>query len=88
MPKHLLQWAPSLAALKLPQIGLGAVAATLLVILLARVTKKSQNYPPGPPRDPIVGHARQMTGSYIELRLTEWGKRYGISHPFSVRIRA
>ena len=87
MSEHLLQWAPSLATLEPSQIGHGAVLAVLLVIFLSKVTKKSPNYPPGPPRDPILGNARQMTGDYIELRFTEWGKRYGLFRSFSVEIR-
>jgi len=62
--------------------------AALLVIFLSKVTKKSPNYPPGPPRDPILGNARQMTGDYIELKFTEWGKRYGLFYSFTVGIGA
>lgn len=86
MSEYFLQWVPSLAILTLSQVGWGAVTVVLLAILLVRMTKKSLNYPPGPPRDPILGNVRQMTGGYIELRLTEWGKRYGNFHSFSVRI--
>jgi hypothetical protein len=73
MSEHLLQWAPSLATLEPSQIGWGAVVAVLLAVSLSKAVKKSPNYPPGPPRDPILGNARQMTGDYIELRFTEWG---------------
>jgi len=88
MSEHSLQWAPFLATLELSQIGRGAVVAVLLVIFLSKVTKKSPNYPPGPPRDPIIGNARQMTGDYIELRFTEWGKCYGLFYLSSVETRA
>jgi len=84
MSDHLLQWVPSLTTLEPARIGWAAVAAALLVIFLFRVVKKSPNYPPGPPRDPILGNARQMTEDYIERRFTEWGKRYGMSYSFSV----
>ena len=67
---------------------LGAVVAVLMVTLLSKATKKPQNYPPGPPGDPILGNARQMTGDYIERRFTEWGKRYGRPYTFSIEIRA
>ena len=80
MCEHLLQWIPSLTALEPSQVCRGTVVAALLVIFLSKVTKKSPNYPPGPPRDPILGNARQMTGDYIELKFTEWGKRYGLSY--------
>ena len=87
MSEHLLQRVPSLATLNPSQIGWGAVVAVLLVICLFKATKKCPNYPPGPPRDPILGNARQMTGDHIELRFTEWGKRYGLFHSFSVEIK-
>lgn len=79
MSERLLQWAPSPATLKLTQLGWGVFATVLLAIFLVKVTKRSLNYPPGPPRDFILGNARQMTGDHVELKLTEWGKRYGIS---------
>ena len=60
----------------------------LLVIFLSKVTKKSPNYPPGPPRDPIIGNARQMTEDHIELKFTEWGKRYGPFYSLLVGMRA
>lgn len=80
MPEHLLHWLPSLATLELSKIGWGAIAVPLLVVFLSTLTKRP-NYPPGPPRDPILGNARQMAGDYIELRFTEWGKRYGACSP-------
>lgn len=83
MSEHLLQWVPSLTTLELSRVGWGATAATLLVVFLSKMTKKNPNYPPGPPRDPILGNARQMTGDHIELRFTEWGKRYGMFYLFT-----
>jgi len=88
MSERLLQWVPSQVAFEPSRIGWGAIVAVLLATILSKATKKSPNYPPGPPRDPILGNARQMTGDYIERRLTEWGKRYGTSHSFLVGIRA
>jgi len=88
MSEHLLQWVPYLATVKQSWIGFGATAVVLLVIFLSKTAKKSQNYPPGPPRDPIVGNARQMIGDHIELRFTEWGKRYGTFYSFSFGNRA
>ena len=88
MYEHLLQWVPPLTALEPSQVGRGTVVAVLLVIFLSKATKKSPNYPPGPPRDPILGNVRQMTGDYIELRFTEWGKRYGLFYSFPVGIGA
>ena len=88
MSEHFLQLAPPLVTLKPLQICCGAVASVVLAIFLVKMTRKSLNYPPGPPRDPILGNARQMAGNYIELKLTEWGERYGIFYLFSVRIRA
>ena len=85
MSEHLLQWPVSFPpTLELSRVGWGAAAAVLLAIFLSKMTKKSPNYPPGPPRDPIIGNARQMTGDNIELRFTEWGKRYGASYSLSV----
>ena len=88
MSKHLLQWAPYLATAEQSWIGLGVIVAVLLVIFLSNVTKKSPNYPPGPPRDPILGNARQMIGDHIELRLTKWGKRYGTFYSLLFGTRA
>ena len=59
----------------------------LLAIFLSKVTKKSPNYPPGPPRDPIIGNARQMTEDHTELKFTEWGKRYGPFYSLLVGMR-
>lgn len=84
MSEHLLQWIPYLATIEQSRIGWGAVMAVLLVIFLSKVAKKSPNYPPGPPRDPILGNARQMICDHIELRFTEWGKRYGTLYSFSL----
>ena len=85
MREYLLQWpVSSLSGLESSQIGWGAAAIVLLAIFLSKVTRKSPNYPPGPPRDPIIGNAREMTGDNIELRFTEWGKRYGASYSFPV----
>lgn len=86
MSEHLLHWAPFLTTLEPSRICWGAVGAILLVISLSKAAKKSPNYPPGPPRDPILGNARQMTGDHIELRFTEWGRRYGMFHSFSAEI--
>ena len=88
MSEHLLQWAPFLTTPELSRVGWGAIGAILLAISLSKATKKSPNYPPGPPRDPILGNARQMTGDHIELRFTEWGRRYGMFHSFSAEIGA
>ena len=78
MREHLLQWpVSSLSGLEPSQIGWGAAVTVLLAIFLSKVTRRSPNYPPGPPRDPIIGNAREMTGDNIELRFAEWGKRYG-----------
>ena len=60
----------------------------LLAIFLSKVTRKPPNYPPGPPRDPIIGNARQMTGDNMELKFTEWGKRYGWFYSLLVEMRA
>ena len=75
-------------SLEQSRIGWGAVVVVLMVTLLSKAMKKTPKYPPGPPRDPILGNARQMTGDYIEQRFTEWGKRYGRPYSFSVGIRA
>ena len=77
MSEHLLQWVPSQVAFEQSPIGWGAIVAVLLATFLSKVAKRTPNYPPGPPRDLILGNARQMTGDYIERRFTEWGKRYG-----------
>jgi len=89
MSEHLFPCAPSLTTLEPTQIGWGAVASVVLAAFLYyKVTKKSPNYPPGPPRDPILGNARQMAGDHIELKFTDWGKRYGMSYIFSAGLRA
>jgi hypothetical protein len=88
MSEHPLLLTHSLAALEPSQICWGLFSAVVLVIVLSKAAKKHPNYPPGPPRDPIFGNARQMTGEHIELKFTEWGKRYGMSNRFPVEIRA
>lgn len=87
MSEHLLQLTHSLATLEPSQIGWSAVAAAVLVVFFSKAAKKPPNYPPGPPRDPILGNARQMTGDFIERTFTEWGKRYGMSYSLPVGIR-
>ena len=88
MREHSLQWPVySLSSLEPSQIAWGAVVIVLLVIFLSKVTKKSPNYPPGPPRDPIIGNARQMTEDHTELMFTEWGKRYGPFYSLLVGMR-
>lgn len=86
MSEHLLQRVPSPETFELSRIGWGTVVVALLVTLLSKVMKKAPNYPPGPPRDPILGNARQMTGDYIERRFAEWGKRYGMPYSFPAEI--
>ena len=95
MSVHLLQQSiPPLKAFEPSQICWVTLTALVVVVLLSKVMKKSPNYPPGPPRDPILGNARQMTGENIELRFTEWGKRYGMrtlfirspNHAFTLMI--
>lgn len=86
MSEHLLQWVPSPVTLEPSRIGWGAVVAVSLAILLSKVTKKPLNYPPGPPRVPVLGNALQMTGDYIERTFAEWGKRYGLYFHFQLGL--
>lgn len=78
MYDDIFPWAVTLAPLRPFQMGCGALTVLLLATFLYKM-RNSPNYPPGPPRDPVFGNARQMTGDHIELKFTEWGKRYGES---------
>ena len=56
------------------------IAALSLVILLARLLSRKRYpapLPPGPPADPILGHARIFPRIDPQLTFLEWGKQYG-----------
>lgn len=62
-------------------------AALFLYVVRRKMMKKSHSipYPPGPPADPIIGHARVMPLEYQWYTFTEWGRKFG--QHFSIRFR-
>lgn len=54
--------------------------AALLLYAMRKKMKKSQSvrYPPGPPADPIIGHARVMPLEYQWYTFAEWGRKFGL----------
>ncbi|KAJ8481794.1 hypothetical protein ONZ45_g15183 [Pleurotus djamor] len=58
----------------LPATGLGLAVVFLLVF--SCVPLKKRNFPPGPPRFPIIGNAHQLT-SRLWVPMVDWRKIYG-----------
>jgi hypothetical protein len=65
----------------------GTVIYTLLVSIIGTIVwklvalnRKTNTYPlpPGPPKDPIIGHVRYIPAKNPELTYIEWGKQYSI----------
>jgi hypothetical protein len=57
------------------------VIATLAAVVWRayRSAKRQYPYPPGPPADPIIGHARKMPSDNVEETFHEWAQVYGAS---------
>lgn len=54
------------------------VVAALIVLTLHSYTRnRGRKLPPGPPGDPIIGHARFMKDEFGHLYNTELNKTYG-----------
>jgi hypothetical protein len=57
---------------------LGIFCAVVAVTWRAYRLKQSQYpYPPGPPADPIIGHARKLPTERVEEKFHEWAQVYG-----------
>ena len=58
-----------------------AVFLALFVAFLAYKSTRRRSarlpLPPGPPADPLIGHARVMPVRNPEEKFYEWGKKYG-----------
>ncbi|KAJ7249131.1 cytochrome P450 [Mycena haematopus] len=54
-----------------------AVAAAVLCFLYCIRRSSSLPFPPGPPRDPIIGHLRYMPSKNRATVFHEWAKTYG-----------
>ncbi|KAJ8081653.1 hypothetical protein PM082_007499 [Marasmius tenuissimus] len=48
-----------------------------IVLWLARTRSRSQNLPPGPPADPLIGHLRIIPSKKAPDKFHEWRKTYG-----------
>ena len=58
--------------------------ACLLVTSLFAVLffpQRASNLPPGPPADPIIGHARIIPIDYQWKTFASWRKKYGLCIP-------
>lgn len=53
------------------------VIAASLMALHAYSRVKARHYPPGPPRDPLIGNVRTMPDTHAYLYYTELKKTYG-----------
>ncbi|KLO17820.1 cytochrome P450 [Schizopora paradoxa] len=53
-----------------------AVVASLLYVGICR-RRTSKVYPPGPPADLIIGHARVFPLEYFHTVFADWGKKFG-----------
>lgn len=60
-------------------LALALAYATVAICLRAKheYTGSQMPLPPGPPADPILGHARYMPRLYPWKTFSEWGKRWG-----------
>lgn len=57
--------------------------ATLGVILRSYFQKAiAQNLPPGPPGDPIIGHALKVPASHQWTTFSDWARKYGMSSSY------
>ncbi|KAL4263128.1 cytochrome P450 family protein [Pleurotus pulmonarius] len=55
----------------------GLVLITGLALLLALKARKTPQYPPGPPDDPLIGHLRVLPFKNRDLVFHTWAKEYG-----------
>ncbi|KAF7378520.1 O-methylsterigmatocystin oxidoreductase [Mycena sanguinolenta] len=62
------------------------MAGTSLIVYLwnLRTQRQHLNLPPGPPKDPVIGHLRYMPASQPAEVLHEWAKTYGDVMHFEV----
>jgi len=56
-------------------VATAGLALSLYIAISRR--RPSKVYPPGPPADPIIGHARIFPLEYFHTVFAEWGKKYG-----------
>ncbi|KAJ6529208.1 cytochrome P450 [Mycena capillaripes] len=62
------------SALALP---LSLVSIGFLYVLRRWLQRRSLRSPPGPPKDPFIGHLRHMPAASSEFVFHEWAKTYG-----------
>jgi hypothetical protein len=53
------------------------IAFVVLLVYLGSGTTKKAPLPPGPPQDPLIGHARMIPRQSQPELYHEWSKKYG-----------
>lgn len=61
-----------------PLLLLVSLCTALCALLYVNLKKpSSDNYFPGPPSEPILGHIRRFPQDSPWVKFAEWGKQYG-----------
>lgn len=63
-------------------LAFGILLTICLRSWLLRHAASSNAYPPSPPGDPLIGHARKIPGTHPWMTFSRWAKRYGESSTF------
>ncbi|KAJ7087514.1 cytochrome P450 [Mycena epipterygia] len=58
-------------------LALFAAGAAFIYLVTRQWYRHASALPPGPPRDPVLGHLRQMPSEKAPLVFHEWAKTYG-----------
>ena len=63
------------------------VTIFILTKTLSYLILPSRRLPPGPPADPIIGHARKIPLDEPYRTYAEWGKQYGAFYDLCANCR-
>ncbi|KAJ7146609.1 hypothetical protein C8R44DRAFT_599699 [Mycena epipterygia] len=58
-------------------VTIGAIYVAFFYFVALPRRRRATMLPPGPPRDPVIGHLRYMPSSESALVFHEWAKTYG-----------